>query len=72
MLSEVETSPGRVPLVCNYVIATSNFSRKERFREICSTSLLPLDMTLFTENTIQKLFQTNNLLQILKNEICLS
>ena len=39
MLSEVETSPGRVPLVCNYVIATNNFSRKERFREICSTSL---------------------------------
>ena len=42
ILSVVEGSPGRVPLVYNQVIAINKFRRKGRFREIAHTRNAPL------------------------------
>ena len=50
ILSAVEGSPGRVPLGCNYVIATYSNRRKERFRGIHSTSLYSARYDIFAQN----------------------
>ena len=42
ILSVVEGSPGRVPLVYNQVIAINKLRRKGRFREIAHTRNAPL------------------------------
>ena len=60
ILSAVEGSPGRVPLVYNQVIAINKLRRKGRFREIHSTSprfarydiFADISFTFFSKQTI--------------------
>lgn len=63
-VGEAETSPGKIPLGCNYGIATRSNRRKGRFREIHSTSLRFARYDIFAE--ISFTFFLNKLSFIIK------